>query len=120
MVLVGDHTKTPKDGRKIPAVTTLHQESETGSKPAFFRGHHWGCIALLVRAADKVFATPLWANTARNFTSCSSLTPKPARTALAKVIKSNLCGLAKDWITQLIRHRQEHPQNQGLDNQAAS
>lgn len=62
MVLVGDHTKTPKDGRKIPAVTTLHQESETASKPAFFRGHHWGCIALLVRAVDKVFATPLWAN----------------------------------------------------------
>jgi hypothetical protein len=62
IVLVGDHTKTPKDGRKIPAVTTLHQESETGSKPAFFRGHHWGCIALLVRAADKWFATPLWAN----------------------------------------------------------
>ena len=24
LVLVGDHTKTPKDGRKMPAVTTLH------------------------------------------------------------------------------------------------
>ena len=37
MVLIADHTKTPKDGRKIPAVTTLHQESETASKPSFFR-----------------------------------------------------------------------------------
>jgi hypothetical protein len=62
MVLVGDHTKTPKDGRKIPAVTTLHQESETASKPSFFRGHHWGCVGLVVKAADKYFATPLWAN----------------------------------------------------------
>jgi len=62
LVLIGDHTQTPKDGRKIPAVTTLHQNSETGSKPSFFRGHHWGCLALLVRAGDKYFATPLWAS----------------------------------------------------------
>jgi len=62
MVLVGDHTKTPKDGRKMPAVTTLHQDSETASKPSFFRGHHWGCIGMLVQAYDKYFAIPLWAN----------------------------------------------------------
>ena len=62
LVLVGDHTKTPKDGRKMPAVTTLHQDSETSGKPSFFRGHHWGCIALVVRACDKFFATPLWAS----------------------------------------------------------
>jgi len=62
LVLVGDHTKAPKDGRKMPAVTTLHQDSETSAKPTFFRGHHWGCIGLLVQACDKFFATPLWAN----------------------------------------------------------
>jgi len=62
LVLIGDHTKTPKDGRKMPAVTTLHQDSETLAKPTFFRGHHWGCIGLLVRACDKFFAIPLWAN----------------------------------------------------------
>ncbi len=61
LVLIGDHTKTPKDGRKMPAVTTLHQDSETGSKPSYFRGHHWGCISLLVQACDKYFAVPLWA-----------------------------------------------------------
>jgi hypothetical protein len=59
LVLLGDHTKTPKDGRRIPAVSTLHQDSETGSKPAFFRGHHWGCVALLVKSAHKCFAAPL-------------------------------------------------------------
>ena len=62
LVLLGDHTKTPKDGRKMPAVTTLHQDSETAGKPSFFRGHHWGCIGLLVQAGEKYFATPLWAN----------------------------------------------------------
>ena len=62
IILVGDHTKTPKDGRRIPAVATLHQDSETASKPSFFRGHHWGALALVVRARDKCFATPLWAS----------------------------------------------------------
>lgn len=62
LVLLGDHTMTPKDGRKMPAVTTLHQDSETAGKPSYFRGHHWGCLGLLVQAGGKYFATPLWAN----------------------------------------------------------
>jgi len=61
IVLAGDHTKTPKDARKMPAVTTLHQDSETASKPSFFRGHHWGCIALVTCLRQRFFATPLWA-----------------------------------------------------------
>jgi len=61
IVLLGDHTKSVKDGRRIPEVTTLHQDSETGSKPTFFRGHHWGCLCLLLRAGRRCFATPLWA-----------------------------------------------------------
>lgn len=62
VVLIGDHTKTPKDGRRMPAVTTLHQDSETASKPSFFRGHHWGCLALLATAGKKHFAVPLEAS----------------------------------------------------------
>ena len=61
IVLLADHTKTPKDGRRMPAVTTLHQDSETGSKPSFFRGHHWGCVSLLIKARNKCFGAPLWA-----------------------------------------------------------
>lgn len=60
-ILVGDHTKIPKDGRKIPSVATLHQESETSSKPSFFRGHNWGCISMLTGTSKKLFSTPLWA-----------------------------------------------------------
>jgi hypothetical protein len=61
IVLVGDHTKVVKDGRKMPEVETLHQDSETGSKPSFFRGHHWACLSLLIKAKNKFFGTPLWA-----------------------------------------------------------
>jgi hypothetical protein len=61
IVLIGDHTKTPKDGRKIPDVETLHQDSETASKPSYFRGHHWGLLALWTGGGQRDFATPLWA-----------------------------------------------------------
>lgn len=61
LVLVGDHTKVPKDGRKMPAVTTLHQDSETGSKPSYFRGHHWGCVGMVTKVCGRFLATPLWA-----------------------------------------------------------
>ena len=50
----------------MPEVTTLHQDSETGSKPSFFRGHHWGCISLLINARKKFWSTPLWAEIHRD------------------------------------------------------
>ncbi len=62
IVLVADHTKTPKDGRKMPAVTTLHQDSETSSQPGFFRGHNWGCVSQLMTDGKKYWATPLLAH----------------------------------------------------------
>ncbi len=45
----------------MPGMTTLHQDSETSSKPSFFRGHHWGCLSLLGQAHGTRFALPLWA-----------------------------------------------------------
>lgn len=61
LVILGDHTKQPKEARRMPRLTTLHQDSETSSKPSYFRGHHWGCLALLGQALSKCFALPLWA-----------------------------------------------------------
>ena len=60
LVFLGDHTKTVKDGRRIPEVTTLHQDSETGSKPSYFRGHQWACLCLLSSIGNKIFGMPLW------------------------------------------------------------
>jgi hypothetical protein len=41
------------------------------------------------------------------------------RTALANMIKNNLFGFAKDWITQLIRQKQKERKNKGIDKEAA-
>jgi len=59
VVLLGDHTYVPKDGRKMPGVVTLHQNSETQSKPSYFRGHCWGAICLAVGSLSEPFALPL-------------------------------------------------------------
>ena len=58
-VLIGDHTYVPKDGRRMPGVVTLHQNSETQSKPSYFRGHCWGAICLMVGSLAAPFGLPL-------------------------------------------------------------
>jgi hypothetical protein len=58
-VLIGDHTMVAKDGRRMPGVLTLHQESETQSKPSYFRGHFWGAIGLLIGTVAEPFGVPL-------------------------------------------------------------
>jgi hypothetical protein len=47
-VWVGDGLKAPKEGRKMPAVKKLHQESANNSKPPFIFGHSFQAIGLLV------------------------------------------------------------------------
>jgi hypothetical protein len=58
-VLFGDHTYVPKDGRRMPGVVTLHQDSETQSKPSYFRGHQWGAICLMIGSLLAPFGLPL-------------------------------------------------------------
>ncbi len=59
VVLQGDHTYVPKDGQRMPGVVTLHQDSETQSKPSYFRGHCWGAIVGLVGSLSTPFGIPL-------------------------------------------------------------
>jgi DDE superfamily endonuclease len=59
-VCIADGLKAPKEGRKMPAVKKLHQESTNNSKPPFIFGHSFQCISLLTRtAADHAAAVPL-------------------------------------------------------------
>ncbi len=58
-VLLGDHTCVPKDGRRMPSVVTMHQHSETQSKPSYFRGHYWGAIGMLIGSMSSPFCIPL-------------------------------------------------------------
>jgi DDE superfamily endonuclease len=67
-VLLGDHTMTAKDGRRMPGVVTLHQDSETQSKPNYFRGHFWGAIGLLAGTLAEPFCLPLSLRIHQGFT----------------------------------------------------
>lgn len=59
IVFLCDGIKTPKEGRKMPAVKSLHQESNNNSKPEFIMGHSWQAVALLVKAAASFCAVPV-------------------------------------------------------------
>jgi len=58
-VLVGDGIKVAKSGKKMPAVKKLHQQSESNTKPEYIFGHSCQTVAVLMRAAQSVFAVPL-------------------------------------------------------------
>jgi hypothetical protein len=59
-VCIADGLKAPKEGRKMPGVKKLHQESTNNSKPPFIFGHSFQCISLLARAASgHAVAVPL-------------------------------------------------------------
>ena len=59
IVVLADGLKRPKEGRKMPAVKSLHQESRCNAKAAFIMGHSLQAVALLVQAAGLCFAVPV-------------------------------------------------------------
>jgi len=59
LVTLGDHTYVPKEGRRMPGVVTLRQDSETQSKPSYFKGQCWGALALAIGSFSNPFALPL-------------------------------------------------------------
>jgi hypothetical protein len=59
VVLVADGLKAPKEGKKMPAVKSLHQESAGNTKPTFIMGHSCQAVAILVQAVGGCLAVPL-------------------------------------------------------------
>jgi hypothetical protein len=60
VVFVADGLKVAKEGRKMPAVKCLHQESQNNSKAEYIMGHSLQVVSLLVTAATgQVVAVPL-------------------------------------------------------------
>ena len=59
VILLGDHTNVSKDGHRMPGVVTIHQDSETQSKPSYYRGQVWGALGLLVGSMASPFCLPL-------------------------------------------------------------
>jgi hypothetical protein len=58
-VLPGDGIKLSKEARKMPAVKSLHQQSENSGKAQYIYGHHFGVVGILVGVAQKLFCVPL-------------------------------------------------------------
>jgi len=59
LVLVGDGIKVGKQGRKMPGVKSLHQESESNTKAEYIMGHSFQAVSILAQSALSVFAVPL-------------------------------------------------------------
>ena len=72
-VLVGDGVKQSKEGRRMPGVKKLFQESENSAKPEYIHGHmfgglgilagnvrNWACIPLSIRLHDGLEAAAEW------------------------------------------------------------
>lgn len=60
IVLVADGIKAPKEGRKMPGVKSLHQESSSNRKPTYIMGHSWQVVSLLIqKGKSTMFALPL-------------------------------------------------------------
>ncbi len=59
LVLLADGKKIAKEGKKMPGVKSLHQESESNTNPSFIMGHSCQAVSVLARAANTLFAVPL-------------------------------------------------------------
>ena len=60
LVFLADGIKAPKEGRKMPGVKHLHQQSAGNTKPEYIMGHSMQAMSLLVHcAAGQVAAVPL-------------------------------------------------------------
>ena len=58
-LVLGDGIKVGKEARRMPAVKTLHQDSDNSGKAPYIRGHHFGFVGLLVGSLGKAFCLPL-------------------------------------------------------------
>jgi hypothetical protein len=60
LICLADGIKAPKEGRKMPAVRSLHQSASSNSKPPFIMGHSFQAVSLVVSGpAGYVAAIPL-------------------------------------------------------------
>ena len=51
LICLADGIKAPKEGKKMPAVKSLHQQSASNTKPEYIMGHSFQAISLLVQTS---------------------------------------------------------------------
>jgi len=103
-LLVGDTIKIGKEAQKMPAVTTLHQESENNSKPEFIRGHHFGFIGVVTGFAAKAFCVPLLAKIIEGIKGIrKASSPEPREPATHETLVTLMAQMAVDSAKQMGR-----------------
>jgi len=70
-VLVADGIKVPKEGKKMPGVKLLHQESQSNSKPEYIMGHSCQAVSILAGVDSYAVAIPLAARIHDGIVSCN-------------------------------------------------
>jgi hypothetical protein len=55
-VLIGDGVKETKEGKKIPGVMKLHQESDNSAKGEYIHGHLFGGLGILAGNTSKLYS----------------------------------------------------------------
>jgi hypothetical protein len=58
-VVLVDGLKRPKEGRKMPGVKSLHQESECNAKASLIMGHSCQVVVVLVQSAGACLGVPV-------------------------------------------------------------
>lgn len=58
-VLIGDGVKQAKEGRRMPGVKKLFQESENSTKSQYIHGHMFGALGILAGTARSLACIPL-------------------------------------------------------------
>ena len=48
VVVLGDHSKVPKEGLHMPGIQMLHQDSQNSGKPSFIAGHTFGQVSAVI------------------------------------------------------------------------
>lgn len=62
VTLVIDHKKKAKEGRHMPLVHKMFQESDTQSKAEYIFGHCWGSVGVLIGSLSRFACLPLITN----------------------------------------------------------
>jgi len=60
-ILIGDGVKQVKEGRRMPGVKWLHQESDNSADGEYIRGHMFGALGMLIGNGTKTYSVLIFA-----------------------------------------------------------
>ena len=86
-VLVGDGVKQSKEGRRIPGVKKLFQESENSAKPSYIHGHMFGGVGILVGNSHARACIPLSIRLHDGLSAASAWTGTSASSHIVKMVE---------------------------------